>query len=145
MSFVGRIRQFPTQGITLGDGCLFFPTIVHEIGHALGFFHEHSRADRDDYIIVHTQNIEPGFERAFEKLSEAEATTLGFGYDYASIMHYNPDTFANPNTDAISARQPNIHLGHAEELSPLDAAKANALYQCGKLEKMTRALVSGTK
>lgn len=34
--------------------------IVHEIAHSLGFFHEHSRPDRDDYVTVHWDNIEGG-------------------------------------------------------------------------------------
>ncbi len=120
------------QGITLGPGCLFFPVVVHEIGHALGFFHEHNRFDRDEYVVVNDRNIVPGAEDAFFKLNEGEAKTLGFGYDYASIMHYSPGTFAIQGTNAISAIRPEIHFGEAEELSPLDAAKTNALYNCGK-------------
>lgn len=34
--------------------------IIHEMGHALGFFHEHSRPDRDDFVSVHSNNIMPG-------------------------------------------------------------------------------------
>lgn len=45
-------------------------------------------------------------------------------------MHYSPDTFAVRGTNAIVASSPGIHIGRAEELSPLDVAKANALYKC---------------
>ena len=107
-----------------------FATVVHEIGHAIGFFHEHSRSDRDEYVNIHQQNILPSFEAAFAK--ELGARTFGFGYDYASIMHYAPSTFARQGTVAISAKQSGIHVGDAKELSPLDAAKTNALYQCGE-------------
>ena len=106
--------------------------MVHEIGHALGFFHEQSRIDRDKYIRVLNQNIIRGLENQFEIVPESRATTLGIGYDYASILHYSPTAFAMPNTQTIQALDSNIPVGNAEELSPLDAAKTNLLYQCSK-------------
>ena len=32
---------------------------MHEIMHALGFWHEHARRDRDDHITVQEENIAP--------------------------------------------------------------------------------------
>ena len=40
---------------------------VHELLHTLGFVHEHTRPDRDDFISVNMDNIEPGKEKNFEK------------------------------------------------------------------------------
>ena len=41
-------------------GCVHLSIIVHEIGHAIGFYHEQSRPDRDDYVKVVEENVKPG-------------------------------------------------------------------------------------
>lgn len=59
---VGRARGFQGYAhvITLGKGCVDKYTVTHEVMHALGFGHEHKRPDRDQYITIHKDNIEPG-------------------------------------------------------------------------------------
>lgn len=53
-------RQGGKQRISVGEGCEFKGTVMHEMMHALGFFHEQSRTDRDDYVMVLWWNVEPG-------------------------------------------------------------------------------------
>ena len=65
-------------------------------------------------------------------MTSDQATTLNLGYDYASIMHYSATTFAKQGASALVANNPNIPFGDTQELSPLDAAKANLLYNCSK-------------
>ncbi|CAG2116836.1 unnamed protein product, partial [Medioppia subpectinata] len=43
--------------------------VTHELLHALGFNHEHSRPDRDDYVQVIMSNVKLGIEHNFEKRS----------------------------------------------------------------------------
>ena len=121
------------QGVTLGKGCVRFPIIVHELGHAIGFYHEHSRPDRDEHIEVRFNNIKSSAIHNFEANSAGTTNLLGYGYDYASIMHYDRNAFSSNNRDTIVAKDPSIPFGDAEELSPLDIAKTIRLYSCGKL------------
>lgn len=55
-SWVGR-QGTGRQIINIGAGCFSRGTILHEMGHAAGLWHEQSRADRDDHVIVHEDNI----------------------------------------------------------------------------------------
>ncbi|XP_078733743.1 low choriolytic enzyme-like [Lampetra fluviatilis] len=59
--------------------------------HALGFYHEHSRIDRDEYILVLIDNVKPEWKDAMvntilhDTNRETNTTTP---YDYSSITHY---------------------------------------------------------
>jgi hypothetical protein len=75
-SYVGRDGEFSYlkegQIITLegsqggGGHCIWSSTIQHEMMHALGFQHEQSRPDRNDYVDVVMENVESGREHNFE-------------------------------------------------------------------------------
>ncbi|HXC68152.1 MAG TPA: M12 family metallopeptidase, partial [Nitrospiraceae bacterium] len=61
--------------------------VVHEIAHAIGMRHEHSRRDRDRFVNVHWENIEDGKQHWFEKHGASEGSEHGL-YDFSSVMHY---------------------------------------------------------
>jgi hypothetical protein len=64
-------------------------TAEHEIGHALGLFHEQSRADRDNFITINWANIRPGKEHNFLTYAQEGLPGVEFGdFDYNSIMLY---------------------------------------------------------
>lgn len=48
------------QILSLGSGCDHKAVIEHELLHALGFYHEQSRTDRDDYVDIWLDQVTPG-------------------------------------------------------------------------------------
>ena len=131
-SYVGRIG-YGVQGVSVGRECLTFRTVVHELGHVIGFWHEQSRPDRDQYIEVILANVIPGYEFNFDKKEENVIDSQGVGYDYNSIMHYDRNAFARfTSFDTMRARDPTIPIGLARELSELDILQTNRLYNCGE-------------
>ena len=89
-SYVGRVGG--RQTIQLGSDCE--DKVLHEIGHTIGFWHEHSRADRDCFVEILRNNIEPSKYGEFPKLRQSIAQ-YSTKYDYGSVMHYRMDEFGN--------------------------------------------------
>lgn len=63
---------------------------MHELGHALGFIHEHSRPDRDSFVQIRYENVKNGMASQFNKFPANLINLHGVKYDYKSIMHYGP-------------------------------------------------------
>ena len=64
--------------------------------HALGFYHEHQRPDRDDFIKVDLSSLKSGFRSVVERdvriiSSRFWKSQSSDEYDFKSIMHYNSD------------------------------------------------------
>lgn len=101
-SYVGFIGG--RQNITLADGCSTGNTI-HEIGHAIGFWHEHTRSDRDQYVDILWENIESGKEHNFEKYdvnwSGIDGTPT---LDFNSIMMYSSYSFSSNGKPTITRK-----------------------------------------
>lgn len=57
-SNAGRIGG--EQTVSLGRGCDYTDIAIHELNHAVGFWHEQNRPDRDSYVKVYLQNVKPG-------------------------------------------------------------------------------------
>ncbi|XP_046635683.1 hatching enzyme 1.2-like [Daphnia pulicaria] len=53
-------RTGGSQVVSLDQGCVHVSLIIHELMHAAGFFHEQSRTDRDDYVVINYGNIQAG-------------------------------------------------------------------------------------
>jgi len=63
-----------------------------------------SRPDRDEYVKILYENIEPGSYEQFEKRTDNESTSLGFAYDYHSITHYGSYYFSMSTEPTIQVR-----------------------------------------
>ena len=61
---------------------------AHELGHVLGFFHEHQRWDRDRFVTIHYENIKEGRGHDYDWIPRTSWITDATTYDYRSIMHY---------------------------------------------------------
>jgi hypothetical protein len=61
---------------------------AHELGHVLGFFHEHQRWDRDRFLVVHYDHIKPGRAHDYDWIARTNWLVTSLPYDYRSIMHY---------------------------------------------------------
>ena len=53
------------QILNMGDGCQYVGLVLHEFGHAIGYFHEHNRPDRDDVVDIMWDNIQYGKKKCF--------------------------------------------------------------------------------
>ncbi|OZC07469.1 shTK domain protein [Onchocerca flexuosa] len=130
------------QTVSLGTGCIQKGIIMHELMHAVGFFHEQSRTDRDNHITVLWGNIQPGMQGQFEKYEHGIIDSLGADYDYDSIMHYGPRAFSGNGQPTLVPKIP-IAIGQRLHFSTLDIFKINELYNCPLL--LIVPGVTGTK
>uniref|UniRef100_A0A3Q3FVH4 Metalloendopeptidase n=1 Tax=Kryptolebias marmoratus TaxID=37003 RepID=A0A3Q3FVH4_KRYMA len=120
------------QVLSIGKHCDFVHIVEHEFLHALGFFHEQSRYDRDDYVTIVTENIQEDYKDNFEVLSRENSSTQGTPYDYWSVMHYSKYEFSIGNGSTIITKDPKFQnvIGQTLGMSPLDALELNLFYKC---------------
>ncbi len=100
--------------------------IIHELGHTLGYIHEQNRSDRDDHIIIRTENIQPNAQDQFYKSSAA--TFLTGAFDINSIMMYGSYTFSKNGQPTITDLSGNTLPQRQARLSSLDIEGTNAAY-----------------
>lgn len=121
-------RQGGEQPMYLDSGCLSRGVVWHEFIHALGFYHEHTRPDRDDYVTIVEGNIQSGREHNFAKRASSETDDRGSPYDYESVMHYRSNAFGKGGLPTIVAPET---IGQRAYISFHDASQINMIYRCG--------------
>ncbi|XP_069830102.1 hatching enzyme 1.2-like [Dendropsophus ebraccatus] len=127
-SYIGKTLGMQIVSLA-SPRCMVYGVIQHEAMHNLGFYHEHTRKDRDDYIDILWENIEPGFSDSFDIV---KSNTLHLSYDYASVMHYHQYAYsiAEDLPTIVPKPDPNVPIGQRSGMSNLDIMKINALYDC---------------
>ncbi|XP_057292663.1 zinc metalloproteinase nas-15-like [Hydractinia symbiolongicarpus] len=114
--------------ISLGAGCGSAKTIAHELYHALGFYHEQSRPDRDNYLTIKLQNVKAGKEHNFDR--QLTTDTHGYDYDRKSIMHYGKYSFSKNLLPTIVWTANTLKTLGGNKLTKGDIGKLNTLYDC---------------
>lgn len=59
------VGRFPGRNVVMLEAnslatCIEYDIVLHELLHAVGLWHEHMRKDRDQFIKVHYESIQPG-------------------------------------------------------------------------------------
>jgi len=125
-SMIGRMSN--GQFLSLGWGCLVEHTIQHEFMHALGFYHEQSRKDRDDHVVVHWDRIDSNMCHNFQRCAGCALTTP---YDIRSIMHYHGEAFnCGGRSGETMVAKSGVKITWNQQLTQHDIAKIKTYYQC---------------
>ena len=93
-----------------------------------GFYHEHTRSDRDEYITVVWSNLTSGDTWLYEKCKKHGCTDLKVGYDYESVMHYGPHRHGKI---VMIAKESGVTFGYRSKLSEKDVIGIQEHYGCG--------------
>ncbi|XP_034776557.2 hatching enzyme 1.2-like [Acipenser ruthenus] len=126
-SYLGR-KTMLAQPVSLTAGCMAKGSVQHELFHALGFYHEQSRSDRDEYVTIMWENIDEEYKYAFSK---EDTNNLDTTYDYSSIMHYPSFAFTKSgNPTILPILNPERYIGQRVGMTATDIKKVNRLYQC---------------
>jgi len=106
---------------------------LHTILHAVGMWHEIQRADRDDYVKIHVENILTGYLHNFEK-KDYSFFNSKLPYDELSVMHYKYYAYSKNGKPTITSKRglADEELGYEDlnKMTFLDILKVKNLYNC---------------
>ena len=103
--------------------------IMHELGHAIGLHHEHQRSDRDQYVVIHEENISSIYG---SNITRVISTINYTPYDFLSIMHYPRNALTGNGKNTIVPREEYMEylnlMGTFNEISDLDKMGVTKIY-----------------
>lgn len=125
--------------MNLGSGCDDFETVIHEMGHVVGYYHEHARADRDDYVTIRWKSVKDGLYNQFNR-----RTTLNemVPYDFRSVMQYpawafSKEPFLEETIVAVNPLNQRLIDEERLTLSFFNMKLTNLLYNCSGKNQRT--------
>lgn len=113
-------------------------SVMHEIGHAVGFYDEHQRKDSQDYVSLRKENVDPQIAEAWSQQKEG---VLATPYDLGSLMHPADEAFTiekGKKTLVPKKRMDGIQLGQRDALSAWDLATLHVRYKNWRLHRKDR-------
>ena len=128
LSYLGRTGG--TQPIYISGLCGTHE-ILHELMHALGFVHEQSRPDRDQYVDIFWNQIQEKYQAQFAMVPEVFMQSyFGSPFDAGSIMMYSSHAFGvSPEAVTLKLKNGQEVKQSAGGLSSSDMERVNRLYQ----------------
>ncbi len=101
-------------------------TILHEMGHTVGLWHEQTRPDRNTYIAVNYGNVIKGSFYNYDQIYDnSQQNTL---FDYASIMEYPAFSFSRNGAPVIESIPSGIPLSNPAGYTAADIDGVRRLY-----------------
>ncbi|XP_046445851.1 hatching enzyme 1.2-like [Daphnia pulex] len=119
---LGYYKGYGAHSVNLSPACYASQTgtVMHELMHRVGFHHEHTRPDRDNYINIIWSNIDPSLQSQYYAANDS---SLILSYDYGSVMHYG---LSNSMTTKKNVKR--ALIGQRYGFSKLDIMKLNRMY-----------------
>ncbi len=136
-SRVGRVRT--PQRVRLNSG-FSKRTVIHELLHAAGFWHEQSRSDRDRFVKINWENIDEALKSNFDMHSSTGYKVTP--YDRNSIMHYDGYAFSKNGMPTIVNAMTNNPVTSSSELSDIDIDGINTVYDTDYITYVTRPMAA---
>ncbi len=130
-------QGYPTTNPTVitmgGSGACTVATILHEMGHIIGLWHEQMRTDRDSYVTVNYSNVIKG-SWPYDFAINTQNQQLLTDYDYASVMEYPPYSLSRNGGPVIETIPAGIPLQGSEGVP----GAGNQDYSAGDKEAIAR-------
>ncbi|CAG9807141.1 unnamed protein product [Chironomus riparius] len=135
-SYIGR-KLGPQVMSLQRDDCISHGHIIHELVHALGFHHMHNHIDRNNYVTINYNNVDPSKINQFVAVDPLLFENFGTPYDYYSVMHYDTYTFSKNGLQTILPNDYNYRnvLGQRIGLSIGDVKRINSMYKCDQVNQ----------